>query len=153
LEALVVRIGLGSQVSFIYDASEELKWCALRHADLYIQPSHEEGFCLSFLDAAMVVPRLLGTATGEIPLIAGNDPDCAVVAPKDLRGLRDNVLRLLHITTTDSSLQARRLRLRDKYSWPSALAQLFSLYKELLRRPVDHTEDRSAWNTKELHLT
>ena len=137
LEALVTRMGIRSHVSLIYDASEELKWSALRDTDLYIQPSHEEGFCLTFLDAAMAVPRLLGTATGEMPSIAEKDPYCGIVAPKDVCGLRTNTLRLLKATVSVRELHARRVRLREKYLWPSAFRQLFSLYEELLRRPAD----------------
>jgi glycosyltransferase involved in cell wall biosynthesis len=141
LETLVARMGIRPHVSFIHDASEELKSSALRHTDLYIQPSHEEGFCLSFLDAAMAVPRLLGTATGEMPFIAERDPSCGIVAPKDVCGLRTNILRLLKATISDGALQARRVRLGETYSWPTAFRQLFSLYEELLQRPQGGAED------------
>jgi glycosyltransferase involved in cell wall biosynthesis len=135
LETLVQRMGIQSHVSLIYDASEQLKWSALRDADLYIQPSHEEGFCLTFLDAAMVVPRLLGTATGEMPFIAEKDQYCGIVAPKDVCGLRSNILRLLKATISVRELEVRRVRLRGKYSWPTASRGLLSLYEEILRRP------------------
>jgi glycosyltransferase involved in cell wall biosynthesis len=136
LETLVARMGIRSHVSLIYNASEELKWSAFRHTDLYIQPSHEEGFCLTFLDAAMAVPRLLGTATGEMPSIAEKDPYCGIVAPKDVCGLRTNTLRLLKATISVRELQARRVRLREKYSWPAAFRQMLSLYEEVLQRPA-----------------
>ena len=96
LESLAARLGIQSHMDFVYDASEEFKWSALAAADLYIQPSHEEGFCLTFLDAAMVVPRLLGTATGEMPVIAEADRSIAIVSPKDVRGLQANIVRLLN---------------------------------------------------------
>lgn len=137
LETLLARMDIRSHVLLVYNASEELKWSALRHTDLYIQPSHEEGFCLAFLDAAMAAPRLLGTATGEMPSIAEKDPYCGIVAPKDVCGLRTNTLRLLKAAVSVRELEARRVRLREKYSWPAACRQLFSLYEELLRRPAD----------------
>jgi glycosyltransferase involved in cell wall biosynthesis len=137
LEALVTRMGIRSHVSLLYDASEELKWSALRDTDLYIQPSHEEGFCLSFLDAAMAVPRLLGTTAAEMPFIAEKDPYCGMVAPKDVCGLRTEIIRLLNTTVSVRELDARRVRLREKYSWRTASVELFSLYEELLRRPAD----------------
>ena len=135
LESLVARMGIRSHVSIIYNACEELKWCALRHTDLYVQPSHEEGFCQSFLDAAMTVPRLLGTATGEMPFIAEGDPYCGIVPPRDVSGLRTNTLRLLRAPVSVQELQARRRRLGEKYSWPTACRQLVSLYQDLLRTP------------------
>jgi glycosyltransferase involved in cell wall biosynthesis len=144
LETLVARVGIGSHVSLIYNASEELKWSALRDTDLYIQPSHAEGFCLTFLDAAMAAPRLLGTATGEMPCIAEKDPYCAIVAPKDVRGLRGNTLRLLKTAVSVRELQARRFRLREKYSWPATFRRLFSLYEELLRTAAGRAGDRQG---------
>jgi len=154
LEDLVARLGLRFHVSLIYNASEELKWSALRDTDLYIQPSHEEGFCLTFLDAAMAVPRLLGTATGEIPFIAEKDPYCGVVAPKDVPGLRTNIIRLLKATISVRELEARRLRLREKYSWPAALHQLYSLYEELSRKAADRAGNVRLMNgSRELRLT
>jgi glycosyltransferase involved in cell wall biosynthesis len=134
LESLVTRMNMQSHVSLIYNASEELKRSALRNADLYIQPSHEEGFCLAFLDAALTVPRLLGTATGEMPSIAGKDSCCAIVAPRDVCGLRASAIRLLKTGVSAHELQARHVRLREKYSWPTAFRQLFTLYTKLLRR-------------------
>ncbi|MGO8732880.1 MAG: glycosyltransferase family 4 protein [Terriglobia bacterium] len=144
LENLVTRMGIRSHVSFIYDASEELKWSALRHADLYIQPSHEEGFCLTFLDAAMAVPRLLGTAMGEMPLIAEGDLHCGIVARKDVCGLRTNILGLLKETVSVRELEARHIRLRERYSWPTAFRELYSMYEELLRKLGDRAEDVPA---------
>jgi len=153
LETLVGQMGIRSHVSLIYDASDELKWSALRDTDLYIQPSHEEGFCLTFLDAAMAVPRLLGTATGEMPFIAEGDPYCAIVAPKNVCGLRTNILRLLKTPTPVRELEARRDRLRERYSWQTTFRVLFSLYEELLRKRAGRPEGvRLMDDFRELHL-
>ena len=131
LEGLVARLGIQSHVRFVYNASEELKWSALADADLYIQPSHEEGFCLAFLDAAMVVPRLLGTATGEMPFIAEGDPSSAIVTPKNERDLQANIVRLLNIPTSVCDLSGRRARLLQRYSWRDHIRHLHCLYEEL----------------------
>ena len=69
---------------------------------------------------------MLGTATAEIPSIAENDPYCGIVAPKDVGGLRTNILRLLKARVCAKELEARRARLCEKYSWPTALRELFS---------------------------
>jgi glycosyltransferase involved in cell wall biosynthesis len=131
LEGLAARLGIQSHVRLIYNASEELKWFALADADLYIQPSHEEGFCLAFLDAAMVVPRLLGTSTGEMPFIAEGDPSSAIVTPKDARDLEANIVRLLNIPASECDLRGRRARLLQRYSWRDHIRHLHCLYEEL----------------------
>lgn len=131
LQSLVARLGLQSHVNFVYDASEEFKWSALAAADLYIQPSHEEGFCLTFLDAATIVPRLVGTAAGEMPVIAEADRSIAIVSPKDVRGLQANIIRLLRSPTSASDLRVRCTHLRQRYSWKDHIHRLYSLYQEL----------------------
>ena len=66
LERLIARQRAQHCVSLLGDATEATKAAALRDADLYVQASHEEGFCLAFAEAAAIVPRLVGTRTGEI---------------------------------------------------------------------------------------
>ena len=64
----------------------------------------------------MVAPRLLGTATGEMPLIAGKEPCCAIVPPGDVCGLEANIVRLMNARVSALDLMARHARLREKYS-------------------------------------
>lgn len=46
LEAMIKRLGLGNSVRFLVNATDAEKEEALRRADIYLQPSHEEGFAL-----------------------------------------------------------------------------------------------------------
>lgn len=134
LEKLAVAFGLEAHVSFVYDASDLLKEKALRTADLYIQPSHEEGFCLAFLDAAVVVPRLLGTRVGAISCVAESDPLCEIVAPGDVSSLRQKTLTLLRQEAPEQLLLHRHGRLAKQYSWTDAAAKLIGIYDNLLSR-------------------
>jgi hypothetical protein len=70
---LIDRHGLGDCVRITANLSHDDKERALREADLYLQPSHEEGFCLAYIEAAGVVPRLVGTDTGAIRAIGAGD--------------------------------------------------------------------------------
>jgi glycosyltransferase involved in cell wall biosynthesis len=135
LVKVVRRLHLTRHVSFVSHANDARKNAALEEADLYVQPSHEEGFCLAFLEAAANTGRLVGTDTGEIPAMAGNDPLARIVPPMNPRALQQGILSVLGVPESLESLTARRRRLKKKYSWSILAARLTSLYEDLLRNP------------------
>jgi len=132
LKKWVLGAGLEKNVSIIINASEGLKFSALKDSDLYVQPSHEEGFCLAFLDAAMTVPRLLGTITGEMPSIAQDDNLCKIVAPRDIQRLQKKTIQLLNTAVCSRLLDTRRARLTARYSWSNHAKEIASLYEAVL---------------------
>jgi glycosyltransferase involved in cell wall biosynthesis len=96
---------------------------------LYVQPSHEEGFCLAFIDAAMVVPRVLGTRTGEMAGVVQGEPGGRVVQPMDIGALERETRELLGVNVSDVNLQERRTRLLDRYSWAKYLQAHVKAYQ------------------------
>lgn len=145
LERLARELGISSRTSFIYDATDSVKEAALKSADLYIQPSHEEGFCLAFLDAAVVVPRLLGTNVGEMPTIAKSDPLCEVAEAGDIKSLRDKTIQLLACPDCRNVIGRRYTRLLSRYSWTSMAVEMVCLYERLLPNPDSkHNAGRCA---------
>ena len=58
------------------------------------------------------------------------------MAPRDVCGLRVTALRLLRASVPVGELEARRVRLRQGYSWQAALRRLLLLYEEVLRTPA-----------------
>ena len=81
LEHRIRQFDLTNNVELIKNAPEATRIRLLAETDLYIQPSHEEGFCLSFLEAALSVPRVIGSDTGAIKEICDGHPGMAVVPP------------------------------------------------------------------------
>ncbi|HEY9063950.1 MAG TPA: glycosyltransferase family 4 protein [Burkholderiaceae bacterium] len=136
LQSLVDRLGLSQCVQFSPSAKDAVKLATLHTADLYIQPSHEEGFCLAFLEAANIVPRILGTATGAIPEIVGDDPRGRVVPPRRPSALAAAARELLNSAIDPAWLQARQSRLAARFSWASHVAQHETLYRELMCSPA-----------------
>jgi glycosyltransferase involved in cell wall biosynthesis len=132
LRKLIDRVGLGGRAELMHAASDAVKFAALRHADLYVQPSHEEGFCIAFIEAAMVAPRLVGADTGEIAAIAAGDPWAAVVPPMNPAGIEAAARRLLAMTPPPGAVAERRQRLATRYSWDRYLDQHAELYDSVL---------------------
>jgi glycosyltransferase involved in cell wall biosynthesis len=105
---------------------------ALREADLYVQPSHEEGFCLAFIEAAAVVPRLVGTDAGAIAAIAEHDADMRVVPPRAPRRLAEASLSLLARRPAADAMGARSRRLQDRFAWSRYLESHLQLYERAM---------------------
>lgn len=131
LNKLIDQEGLSRHIKITPNLDEASKLSALQQADFYIQPSHEEGFCLSYIEAAGIVPRLIGTDTGAIALISANDLGMQVVAPKSPTELSNAIRKLAATTLPENLLITRHLRLETQFSWESYLDQHEQLYTEL----------------------
>ena len=65
-------LGIADRLIITPDLTHDAKTSALAGADVYVQPSHEEGFCLAFAEAAALVGRLVGADAGAIAAMRRN---------------------------------------------------------------------------------
>ncbi len=131
LEAMIRKLGLRDSVRIFVNASDAEKDEALRRSDVYLQPSHEEGFCLAYIEAASIVPLLVGTDTGAIRLISANDVGARVVPVGQPSRIADAVRELIAISPPRDLLLQREARLASKFSWSKYLDAHESLYMRL----------------------
>lgn len=133
LHAIVEELGLQAQVQISERVSSSDKSVLLAQAHLYLQPSHEEGFCLAYLEAAMTVPRLVGTDTGAIRRISDGLANARVVPARSVDAIVSSIADLLsHAVSDPAELNARRSRLLSHYSWRNHVEQHELLYRSLL---------------------
>ena len=140
----IEKLGLAGQIQILEDVKDPEKFAALREADLYLQPSREEGFCIAFMEAAMFCPRLLGTDTGAISAMAGSDAAARVVQPGDIEALAQAARELLKIDNASQILQRRRQELPQRYSWESYLDQHETVYSRILNDRASQTRTASG---------
>ena len=100
LESMIDRLHLRNHASIIRSATEDQKSKALDEADLYVQPSHEEGFCLAYIEAAKasIVPLIAETKpdTGAIAAVSAGLPASKVVKPMNPAALLQAASELLN---------------------------------------------------------
>lgn len=132
LERMIGKLGLSNHVALLHSASEDVKFAALREADLYLQPSHEEGFCIAFLEGAMVSARLLGADTGAIAQIAAGDPLARVVKPGDVAALERAARELLKLDAAPEALAQRRESLARRYDWNAYIDAHLRAYEKVI---------------------
>lgn len=122
-------LDLADRVTISTDFTDVQVRRVLRDADLYIQPSHEEGFCLAFAEAAAIVPRLLGTLTGAIADISAGDPGARVVPIRSPAALAAAARELLATELAGGHMEQRWRRLSDQFSRDAYLRAHEELYQ------------------------
>jgi glycosyltransferase involved in cell wall biosynthesis len=132
LETMIKSLGLGNSVRFLIDATAAEKDESLRRADIYLQPSHEEGFCLAYIEAASIVPLLVGTDTGAIKLISANDIGARVVPARQPSRIADAVRELCAISLPRDFMLQRQERLTSHFSWAKHIEAHELLYRRLV---------------------
>jgi glycosyltransferase involved in cell wall biosynthesis len=130
LENKILKENLGDCIRLVGNVSEARKVAALHDADLYVQPSHEEGFCIAFAEAAAVVPRIVGTATGEMQGLSKDDDAAIIVAPKNPPALLDAMVALLNANVDQKTIKRRHDRLLQRYPWQDYFAKHLAAYSD-----------------------
>ena len=116
LRDLASSLGITKSVLITPNLSGEDKRAALVSADVYVQPSHEEGFCLAFAEAAALVPRLVGTDTGAIAAMSRDDAGARVVPTRQPRAIAAAVADLLRVGLSAGHMAERAQRLSARFS-------------------------------------
>ena len=98
-------------------------------AHIYVQPSIEEGFCLTALDAAAVGLPVIGCRAGALPeIIAASGGALVQSAPKPLAGAITDFVQ--GNRWQDPVAQAKHVK--GQFSWTRAAADLKSHYDRLI---------------------
>ncbi len=127
----IAQLGLEGHISVHASVSEAMRVRTLSEADLYLQPSHEEGFCLAYSEAAAITPRLLGTRTGAMPEMSAGDAAMTVVPARDPGALEHAAVRLLALTPTSAQLPGRNRRLEGAFCWEAYIRRHIDLYRSV----------------------
>ena len=128
LRGLAHELGVSDRLSITPDLTHADKQAALEAADVYVQPSHEEGFCLAYAEAAAVVARLVGTDTGAIASISQNDAGARVVGVRDPAAIAAAVRDLLETVLPIDHMAQRAARLSARFSESAYLQAHETLY-------------------------
>jgi glycosyltransferase involved in cell wall biosynthesis len=131
LQALVERYGLADCVRIAPPVSHDDKARLLHDCDVYLQPSHEEGFCLAYIEAARVVPRLVGADTGAIAAIGAGDAGMRTVPVRDPARMAQALREVLGAELPGDLMRRRAQRLASEFGWPRYLDAHEALYADL----------------------
>jgi glycosyltransferase involved in cell wall biosynthesis len=105
---------------------------ALRHADVFLLPSHGEGFPNSLIEAMSCGLPSIACSVGAVPEIAA-DGGVVLIPPGDSVKLADEIARLADDAALRKKLSGEALRtVRARYVAAGVLPKLAALYDTLL---------------------
>lgn len=99
-------------------------------ANLYVQPSTQEGFCITALDAASAGLPVIGSPAGALPEIASASGGRLVAS--DAEELARAIAGFVQANAWPDDALAIAKKVRSRFSWEAAADVLVSQYQELL---------------------
>ena len=134
LKEQVSQAGLDERVTFKGPAFGEDKQTLMGAADIYIQPSHTEGFSMAILEAmACGLPVAISSECNFDEVAAAN---AGSVTGTDGDSIAEGLRRLLTLDESKLSAMGNRGRslIEREYSWNTIAAKMMAVYNWLLDR-------------------
>lgn len=111
--------------------SDELVALFYSKADVFVYPSHYEGFGLPVLEAMTLGAPVVTSNTSSLPEVAG---DAAIlVDPNDVISLAEAILNVISDRQLRTNLIAKGKARANLYSWERTAKETLQAYRSLLR--------------------
>lgn len=128
LAALARRLNIAEQVIFAGFVSNVSSYYAA--ADLFVMPSHTEGFPMALLEAMAAGLPVIATAVGGIPDIIQDGIDGCLVPPGDIDRLGASMAKMIMIPNLAQQMgNAARITVNQRFSvvkWARTLETIYS---------------------------
>ena len=131
LQRLAREVGVAAHIRISSDFDAASLEQELASADVYVQPSHEEGFCLAYAEAAGRIARLVGTDTGAIAAMSTDDEGASVVPAARPEALAIAIAHQLAMTFDDGHMQRRIDRLHRDFGFDGYIEAHERLYGDV----------------------
>jgi glycosyltransferase involved in cell wall biosynthesis len=129
LKAMVEGARIAKQVAFVGMLTGQLKWSALAASEVFVLPSHSEGFSVSTIEAlGMGIPVII-TRQCWFPQVA--EASCGWVIEPDVDQIADVITESLKMSSTERLARrdnARKL-VESHYSWPVVGRKMGQVYE------------------------
>lgn len=119
LKTLAASAGLAELIRFRGLAAHEELPKVLRAADLFVQPTLQEGLPLALLEAMASGLAIVTTPVGGIPCAVTNGQSGLLVSPADAPALAHALKTLINDPALRAKLQAGAREAALPYGWPS----------------------------------
>jgi glycosyltransferase involved in cell wall biosynthesis len=128
IQSMIEREGI--QDHFIFTGHVDFQELLRRYeeCDIYIQPSHQEGFCISALQAIGFGKPVIATPVGSIREFFEQTRSGVIVDVANPEQMKDAIIRFVQKTPRIDPKAVRRL-IRDRYSWDHVAAKTVSAYR------------------------
>ncbi len=134
-------VGSKADVRFLGDLPQEQAWAEMLAADVFVLPTHTEGFPNVILEAMVAGKAIVSTRVGAVAemLDADEDEPCGlVIDSQDAEALRDALHGLMSNPRLRQELgQRARAKVTRSYTPEAVFPRLLGLWREVAGRPAD----------------
>ena len=131
---MIDELSISDSVTVTREVTSEKLEDYYRLADVYIQPSYQEGFCLSLLDALSHGIPVIGTPVGAIPEMIGDDRGILLTSPSQEEIVSSVVSLLQSPKIREEYGKNGREFAMNNFSWKGIAEQNITVYEEILRK-------------------
>jgi glycosyltransferase involved in cell wall biosynthesis len=123
---LADELRLGSRVRFMGHVPDNRLPALLSRAEVFVYPSHYEGFGLPPLEAMACGTPVVASNASSLPEVLGDA--ALLVAPGDTGALAEAISTIQRDSSLAADLRARGIDRAARFSWAAAAKQLFEAY-------------------------
>ena len=131
LQKRITELGLDQHIIIKADVSRQEIDTAYANNDIYVQPSLEEGFCFTALEAAFYQLPIVGTNEGAIPEIIRRGQ--GILTEPLVSLLTESILEIQSYPTKFNYTEEQITALINHYSWGRMTEELLALYQSLIK--------------------
>ena len=133
--AEVEALGLGKEITFLERVADAELPALVRHARVFVYPSHAEGFGMPVLEAmASGVPVVTSNTTALVEVASGA---ALAVAPDDPKAIAGAIEQLLFDAALRRRLSALGVEAAARYRWDTAAKALLGAFRRFFAgRPL-----------------
>lgn len=131
LRKRIIELGLDKHIIIKADVSRQEIDTAYASNDIYVQPSLEEGFCFTALEAAFYQLPIVGTNEGAIPEIIRRGQ--GILTEPLVSSLTESIIEIKSHPTKFNYTEEQLTALINHYSWERMTDELLALYQSLIK--------------------
>lgn len=132
-QSLIRELGLENEIIYYgYTLEEDLPFF-YSGADLLVQPSSEEGFCLPVIEAMACGLPVVATRLASLPEVCGG-AEAGVIEILDEAGIADVVSQALRLTEDDrESVVKKGLHNSLRFGWEKTAESVLEVYRKVIQ--------------------
>lgn len=133
LEKTIQKLGIEKSVEIKGEVSQDDLLHHYQRCDVYLQPSSEEGFCISILEALSCGKAVIGTPVGEIPKLIKESGAGAIIPNSSPEEISKAVIQLLTNKEMKNEFEkVARNYILNNFSWNFVAIETSNMYKEII---------------------
>lgn len=129
LRSIIANSSVSEQIILTTDFTGEIARSVFHYCDIFVLPSHQEGFSMSVIEAMSLQKPILVTDKCNMDQVAISW-NCGLVVTDDVTGIRHGLTRLMNMGENERQELGRNGRetVREHFSWESIANKLIKLY-------------------------